>query len=323
MLQSSLNLKPKRKPVTIITGFLGSGKTTLLKRILEEKHGQKIAVIVNEFGEVGIDDKLIVEKNSEMVKMTNGCICCTMQNETSKVLINLLEKGNEFDRVVIETTGLANPLPIMRQFLSEEFIKDNYQLDGVVSMIDAFHIESQLDKHIETKEQIAYSDLLLLNKTDLIDQEKIEPIKTWLHAINPSAPIIETQRSSVAIKEIFDLQAKSREAILQHSHNHQHIEDSQITSFVLEESRPIAMNRLNEWLNSTLLLYSGDLLRYKGIFYIKDRPEKIILQGVHTIFEKTEGKLWTDDEEKKTELVIIGRGLDKDIFEQSFKASLN
>ncbi|MDP2629739.1 MAG: GTP-binding protein [Candidatus Harrisonbacteria bacterium] len=320
MQQNPLQLQEKRKPVTILTGFLGSGKTTLLKRILEEKHGQKIAVIVNEFGEVGIDDKLIVEKNSEVVKMTNGCICCTMQNETSQVLINLMDQRDAFDRVVIETTGLANPLPIMRQFLSEQFIKDNYKLDGVITLVDAKHIKDQLDKNIETKEQAAYADLILLNKVDLSSKEEIQEIEEWLRAINPTAPIIKTERANVELASLFNLEMKTVELSPESDHQHRHIEDSQISSFVLEEDRPLSLGKLKEWLNSTLMIYSGDLLRYKGILRIQNEPRKIILQGVHTVFELSDGALWKDDEEAKSEVVIIGRGLDKEIFESSFKA---
>ncbi|MEZ4156919.1 MAG: GTP-binding protein [Candidatus Paceibacterota bacterium] len=316
-MQSSLGLIPKKKPVTLITGFLGAGKTTLLKRILTENHGQKIAVIVNEFGEVGIDDKLIVEESADMVKLTNGCICCTMKNETATTLINMLDGKNDFERVVIETTGLANPLPILKNFLSEQFIKEHYTLDAVIAVVDAKNVKEQLDTNIETKEQIAYADLILLNKLDLVSQEEAEQIKVWLKAINQSAKIIETERSNAPIEDIFDLQRKEKDYSAPSSHSH--IEDAQINSFVLETDKPISKAKLQSWLSELVLLHSADLLRYKGIFYVKDHPERFVLQGVHTVFELTEDRLWRDGEEQKTQVVFIGRSLDKELFEAGFR----
>lgn len=312
----------KKTPITLLTGFLGAGKTTLLNRILTQNHGEKIAVIVNEFGDIGIDDKLIKRNANGIVELENGCLCCSVKDSTLGTMMKLIDDRKDvqdFDRMIIETTGIANPVPFVRAFLSKPALKKYYRLDGVVTVVDAAHILIQLKEMKEARDQIAIADVILLNKIDLVSEEGIEMVTNELRTRNPAATIVETERSNVDIATILDIDAFNMDTLdVDDSHEHGHGKSGEeVGSIILREQRPLRMEKVVRWIGEALMLNSQDLLRYKGILNIAGRENRLVFQGVHAHFENTDGEPW-GEEERVSEVVLIGRDLEEDFYRRTF-----
>lgn len=323
-------MKSKKVPVTILTGFLGAGKTTLLNYILKENHGEKLAVIVNEYGEVGIDQDLVIGAEEEILEMNNGCICCTVRGDLTRILNQLISakkglsgKRLNFDRVVIETTGLANPAPVAQTFFVDEVVAAFFELDAIVTVVDAKHANMQLDKGHEALEQVAFSDVLLLNKIDLVDSTELEALENRLSHINPTANIYPTKMSEIDLAKILKIHSfklSTKLAVAPHflAKGHHHHHDHHVRSIALREHRPLDAQKVEDFINQWLEDHATDTFRYKGLLYIKDCPVQIIFQGVHMMFTMSDGKPWKEGMEQKSEMVVIGRNLDEKFFIEGF-----
>ncbi|NOT85742.1 MAG: GTP-binding protein [Methylococcaceae bacterium] len=306
-------------PVTILTGFLGAGKTTLLNRILAEEHGARIAVIENEFGEAGIDNDLLIQGEEQIVEMNNGCICCTVRGDLVRILGELAEKRENgtlhFERVIIETTGLADPAPVAQTFFVEQAISEYYLLDAIITVVDAKHALKQLEDNHEAEEQVGFADRLLLSKTDLITPAEITRVETRLRAINARAPIAKVHFGETDIQEILDIRGFNLDAILEiepdflEDVSHEH--DAGITSFVYRTDKALNAAKIMAFIDVMLKDYGNDLLRYKGILHIAGSDRKIIYQGVHMLLADTAGAAWAKDQVRESVLVFIGRNLPK------------
>ena len=308
-------------PVTIVTGFLGSGKTTLLNRILTERHGEKIAVIENEFGEVGIDNELLLSGEEQIVEMNNGCICCTVRGDLIRILRELAEKREAgqlvFDRIIIETTGLADPGPVAQTFFLDELVSQRYLLDAVVTMVDAVHAMSQLDEHEQAQSQVGFADRLLLSKTDLVDCEQIETLSQRLHQINPRANIAAVHFGQTPLGDLLDVRGFNLNAVLEiapgfltDGRHHHH--KNKIGSFVFRSDRDFDDRRLQDFLGAVARVYGPDLLRYKGVLAVSGLPYRVIVQGVHELMGASAGADWGDGESRQSVMVFIGRDLPRD-----------
>ena len=312
-------------PVTILTGFLGSGKTTLLNRILHEQHGEKIAVIENEFGETGIDNEILVQdKEEQIVEMNNGCLCCTVRGDLVRILGDLAKKRRQgklrFDRVIIETTGLANPGPVAQTFFMDEKIHDQFLLDAVVTVIDAVHGNRQLDEHDEARAQVGFADRLLLSKTDLAAEAETKDLMERLRAMNPRAHQKKVHFGETDIREILDIRGFNLNAalevdpaFLEDTHHHH---DDDVKSFVWKDPRPLHMEKIETFLSLMVQNYGEDLLRYKGVLNIQGEPRRMIFQGVHMLMGGTPGKPWEAGESRESVMVFIGRRIPRRLFEE-------
>ncbi|MDA0207996.1 MAG: GTP-binding protein [bacterium] len=304
-------------PVTILSGFLGSGKTTLLNRLLTEYQDEQLALIVNEFGEIGIDDKLLLRTDEEIIEMNNGAICCVLRDDTTKTLLKLVEnKDRQFDRVLIETTGLANPIPIARAILEKPALKDKFKLESVVIMVDASNVLDQLHTTQEAKEQIAAADVIVLNKIDLADERTIAATKMKLRSINPIARIVETQNAEVTLDDLRS-EEKDRSFVTDLAPAH-HDHDDEVTSFVLEADAALDFNKVTQWIGETIMLNSDKLMRYKGILAIAGKNERFVFQGVHQHFEHRKDRVWKEGEDRKSQVVMIGKDLDEAKMREAF-----
>ena len=318
-------------PVTILTGFLGAGKTTLLNRILREHHGRRIAVIENEFGEAGIDnDLLLQERGEQIVEMNNGCLCCTVRGDLVRILGELKdrrEKGElAFERVIIETTGMADPGPVAQTFFLDDAIGEYYLLDSVITVVDAKHAPRQLDEFEEAQEQVGFADRILLSKTDLVSDEDAETLKRRLGQMNPRAPMKPVHFGQTPIDDILDIRGFNLNAILEIEpefleHDHHHHDDA-VQSFVFRASQPLDGVKLEEFLSSMIQVYGNDLLRYKGVLALKDNPHRVVFQGVHMLMGGDLGRPWGADESRESVMVFIGRNLPKDVFLQGLDQCL-
>lgn len=319
-------------PVTIVTGFLGSGKTTLVNRILSEQHGEKIAVIENEFGEVGIDNALLLTGDEQIVEMNNGCICCTVRGDLVRILGELAAKRAAgtiaFARVLIETTGLANPAPVAQTFLLDAGVAAAYRLDAVLTLVDAVHAMRQLDEHELAQQQVGFADRLLLTKTDLVDAAQGTALRERLARINARATICDVPFGQTPIDRLIDIGGFKLDAILEldpgflaggHAHRHH---DDRITSFAFSAQRDFDALRLQDFLGDLLRVFGADLLRYKGVLAIAGLPRRMILQGVHELMGSSAGAPWSADEARHSRFVFIGRDLPREIIAQGLEKSL-
>jgi len=328
-------------PVTILTGFLGSGKTTLLKHILTAEHGKKIAVIENEFGEENIDNEILIQNsNEQIVQMSNGCVCCTIRGDLVEALNQLWEqrksKKIQFDRVVIETTGIANPGPVAQTFFMDDDVAEHYVLDAVVTLVDAKHGDQQLDQHVEAQNQVGFADQIFITKCDVVEESVRQALRNRIVHMNPKAPIKEITHGVVDLNEVFDLHGFNLNAKLDidphfleqddhedcghdhhghdhhdHHDHHHHGHTDKIQSFVFRSDRPFDHKKLEDFLGGILSVFGEKLLRYKGVLYIKGSNRKVVLQGVHEMMGSDMAGPW-GNELKQTKIVFIGQELPKD-----------
>jgi len=336
-------------PVTVLTGYLGAGKTTLLNRILSENHGRRYAVIVNEFGEIGIDNDLIVESDEEIYEMNNGCVCCTVRGDLIRVVEGLMKRPGRFDAIVVETTGLADPVPVAQTFFMDDDVRSKTKLDAVVALVDAKHLPLRLKDSKEAEDQIAFADVVVLNKTDLVTPEELDKVEATIRAINPAAKIHRTQRSGVALNEVLDRGAFDLSRALEndphfldahdhdhdhhdhdhhdhdgHDHHHHHdhasdIHDVTVKSVSLRGGE-MDPKKFFPWIEKVTQMEGPNILRLKGIIALKGDDDRYVLQGVHMILEGDHQRAWKDGEKHESRLVFIGRDLDAERLKKSFDA---
>ena len=347
-------------PVTVLTGFLGAGKTTLLKRILTEFHGKRIAVIENEFGPESIDNDLLVEvHDEEIIELSNGCICCTVRGDLLRTLTDLRKRREagdlQYERVIIETTGMANPGPVCQTFFMDDDVAEYFRLDSVVTVVDAHHGMDTLDKQEEAQKQVGFADRILVSKRDLVSDEDYEKLRSRLVQINPRAPIEAVHFGQTDLKQIIDISGFNLNTILDidpefladthpdaahdhghdhshdhnhdhghghHHHDHDHAHTDEIGAFVFRAKKPFDPERLEEFLSGVVQVYGPDLLRYKGILYMKGLDRRMLFQGVHMLMGAEPGKPWAPNEPKATKMVFIGRKLPKEVFTKGLEQCL-
>lgn len=346
-------------PATILTGFLGSGKTTLLKRVLTEAHGQKIAVIENEFGDEDIDSDILVRDSEEqIIQLNNGCVCCTIREDLRSTLSDLAAKKRkgelDFDRVVIETTGLADPGPVAQTFFMDDEIAESFLLDSILTLVDAKHAEGQLDTRQEARRQIGFADQIFISKTDLVDEAATDALIHRIKHMNPRAPQRKVHFGAVPIAEVFDLRGFNLNAKLDidpafladddghdhahhdHDHDHEHGEghgehcdhphhhhhDDDVKSFVFKSERAFNPAKLEDFLGAIVQVYGPKMLRYKGVLNMKGSDRKVIFQGVHQLMGSDLGPKWAPGEKKTSKMVFIGLDLPKDVFLQGLEQCL-
>ncbi|XAZ22961.1 GTP-binding protein [Sinorhizobium sp. B11] len=354
-MTDAIQTQQKPIPVTVLTGYLGAGKTTLLNRILSENHGKKYAVIVNEFGEIGIDNDLIVESDEEIYEMNNGCVCCTVRGDLIRVVEGLMRRPGRFDGIIVETTGLADPVPVAQTFFMDDDVRAKTELDAVVALVDAKHLPLRLKDSREAEDQIAFADVVIINKTDLVTPEELALIEDIVRAINPAARVYKTSRSGVDLARVLDQGAFNLERALEndphflehghddhvcgpdcdhhhhdhdhHDHDHDHHHHGQMSAIhdVTVQSVSLRGGEMNPerffpWIQKITQTQGPNILRLKGIIAFKDDAERYVVQGVHMIIEGDHQRPWKDGEKHETRLVFIGRDLDRAKLEESFKA---
>ena len=341
-------------PVTVLTGYLGAGKTTLLNRILSEDHGKRYAVIVNEFGEIGIDNDLIVGSDEEVYEMNNGCVCCTVRGDLIRVVAGLMKRqgsGKGFDAIVIETTGLADPAPVAQTFFMDDDVKAKTKLDSVTTVVDARHVLLRLADSKEAREQIAFADQIVLNKIDLVDESELRHVEGVLRRLNPLAPIHRATRSNVPLDAVlgrggFDLErilelepeflnpahgeaGHVHDETCEHDHDHDHDHDGNhahghvlddIKGVSLKLDGPVDGDKVSRWLNETLQSQGPDILRAKGILDVKGEERRLVFQAVHMLLEGDWQRPWREDEARSSRMVFIGRNLDEAALRRGFEA---
>ena len=312
-------------PVTVLTGFLGAGKTTLLNRILTERHGKKYAVIVNEFGEEGIDNDLVVDADEEVFEMNNGCICCTVRGDLIRILGGLMKRADQLDAIIVETTGLADPAPVAQTFFVDQEVADRTKLDAIVTVADAVHLDTQLGEHHEAEEQVAFADVILLNKTDLIDISNLEHVETRIRKINPYAKIIKTARCAAPLEEIVGLNAFSLDRVLEvepdfldYDHDHDH--DDDITSVSFVSDTPLDFDKFQSWFGQVLQTRGQDILRSKGILDFAGHEDRYVFQGVHMLMDGSPMGAWPKDKPRSSRVVFIGRNVENMGLKEGFEA---
>lgn len=345
-------------PVTVLTGYLGAGKTTLLNRILSEPHGKRYAVIVNEFGEIGIDNDLIVESDEEIYEMNNGCICCTVRGDLIRVVEGLMRRPGRFDAIVVETTGLADPAPVAQTFFMDDDVRAKTRLDAVVALVDALHLPARLKDSREAEDQIAFADVVLLNKTDLVTAEELDVVERTVRAINSAAYIHRTERAAVALDAVLDRGSFDLSRVLDnepqfldhhhlehecgpdcdhdHTHHHHHhhhhdhdhdhdheapaaIHDLTVQSISLRAG-PLDPKLFFSWIEKITQIDGPNILRLKGIMAFDDDDDRYVVQGVHMVVEGDHQRAWKDNEKRESRIVFIGRGLDREKLERTFLA---
>ena len=343
-------------PVTVLTGYLGAGKTTLLNRILSESHGKRYAVIVNEFGEIGIDNDLIVESDEEIYEMNNGCVCCTVRGDLIRVVEGLMRRPGRFDAIVVETTGLADPVPVAQTFFMDDDVRAKTRLDAVVALVDAKHLPLRLKDSHEAEDQIAFADVVVLNKTDLVTPDELRDVEAAVRAINPTAKIHRTTRSGVPLDQVLDRGAFDLSRALEndphfldehdhdhdhdyhdhdhdhdhhhhhhdHDHHHHHGEASPIHDVTVQSvslrAGELDPQKFFPWIQKITQAEGPNILRLKGILALKDDPDRYVIQGVHMIIEGDHQRAWRDGEKHESRLVFIGRELDAERLKRTFEA---
>jgi G3E family GTPase len=353
-----MNLMSDKTPVTVLTGYLGAGKTTLLNRILSEDHGKKYAVIVNEFGEVGIDNDLIVGADEEVFEMNNGCVCCTVRGDLIRVLSGLMKRKGGFDAIVVETTGLADPGPVAQTFFVDDDVRAKTELDSVITVVDAMHLPLRLADSHEAVEQVAFADQIILNKTDLVTEAQLRDVEARIRRLNPLAPIHRAQRSNVPLDMIlgrgsFDLNRITElqpeflnpahgepghvhDEHCDHDHDHDHhhhhdhdhhdhhahdhVAEAGIRGISLTFDKPLNGNKVTAWLNDVLQTQGPDILRAKGILDVAGESRRLVFQAVHMILEGDFQRDWKDGEPRFSRMVFIGRNLDEAALKKGFEA---
>jgi G3E family GTPase len=315
-------------PVTLLTGYLGAGKTTLLNRILTTNHGKRFAVIVNEFGEIGIDNDLVVGANEEIFEMNKGCICCTVRGDLIRIISGLLNRAEGFDGVLIETTGLADPAPVIQTFFVDDDLRDKVALDSVVTMVDALHFLEQVDSAHEAEEQIAFADVIVVNKTDLVDADGIAKVEAKIRALNKFAHIHHAVKATVPLETVLDRGSFDLKRLLEvepgfleeDPEDHEH--DDSIASVSLRADRPLEPEKFSAWMREFIMQRGTDVLRTKGILSLKGQDRRYVFQGIHMVMDSDWGAPWDADEERSSRLVFIGRNLAADELQSAFEGCL-
>ena len=343
-----------RTPVTVLTGYLGAGKTTLLNRILTEAHGKRYAVIVNEFGEIGIDNDLVVDADEEVFEMNNGCVCCTVRGDLIRILTGLMRRKGGFDAIIVETTGLADPGPVAQTFFVDEDVKAKTKLDSITTVVDAKHIALRLADSREAQEQIAFADQIVLNKTDLVSEAELVALEARLRRLNPLAPIHRSVRSNVPLEMVLGRGGFDLDRVLElepeflnpahgepghvhdeaceddhghhdhhghdHHDHHDHVHDEDIKGVALTLERPVDGQRMTRWLDGVLAEQGPDILRAKGIVDVKGEERRLVFQAVHMMLEGDFQRPWRDGERRYSRMVFIGRNLDEAVLRRGFEA---
>jgi G3E family GTPase len=346
---------PDKIPVTVLTGYLGAGKTTLLNRILSEPHGQKFAVIVNEFGEIGIDNDLVVGADEEVFEMNNGCICCTVRGDLVRIIDGLMRRKGKFDGIIVETTGLADPAPVAQTFFVDENVGRKTKLDAVVTVADAKWLKDRLKDAPEAKNQIAFADVILINKTDLVSGDELSDVEARIRGINPYARVHRTERARIPLNEVLGRNAFDLDRILDiepdfletgehhhhdhdhdhghdhhhdghaHSHAHgglKHYHDEDMQSVSINADKPLDPDKFFPWVQALVQEEGPSILRCKGIISFKDDDERFVLQGVHMILDGDHQRPWKDGEKRQSRMVFIGRKLPEEKIRQGFESCL-
>ena len=329
-------------PVTVLTGYLGAGKTTLLNRILSEPHGKTYAVIVNEFGEIGIDNDLVVGADEEVFEMNNGCICCTVRGDLIRIIDGLMKRKGKFDAIIVETTGLADPAPVAQTFFMDEDVSEHARLDAVVTVADAKWLKDRLKDAPEAKNQIAFADVIILNKTDLVDAEELADVEARIRAINPYARLHRTQRSQVPLDAVLGRNAFDLDRILEiepafleqeeahdhdhdhgHGHHHHHghhRHDEEVQSLALRLPGAVDPEKFIPWIRDLTQREGPKILRSKGILAFANEPKRFVFQGVHMILDGDLQRDWREGEARESKIVFIGRDLDEEAIKRGFEA---
>ncbi len=321
---SDQTTNPGLIPVTVLTGYLGAGKTTLLNRILSENHGKKYAVVINEFGELGVDNDLVVDADEEVFEMNNGCICCTVRGDLIRIVGGLMKRRGKFDGIIIETTGLANPAPVAQTFFVDEGVRAKTRLDAIVTVVDAKNLPARLADSAEAEDQIAFADVIVLNKTDLVTEAELEDVEARIRKINRFAKIHRTSRAAIAIADVLDQGAFDLARVLErepdflddteHSHN------DDIASMSFEVSRSIDPEKFNAWIGTLLAEKGQDLLRTKGVLGYPNEDRRFAFQAVHMIADGDYIGPWPEGAERRSKLVFIGRNLNRPQLRRGFES---
>jgi len=346
------DLTSQKIPVTVLTGYLGAGKTTLLNRILSENHGKKYAVIVNEFGEIGIDNDLIIGADEEVFEMNNGCICCTVRGDLVRIMEGLMKRRGKFDAIIVETTGLADPAPVAQTFFVDEDVQKNARLDAVVTVADAKWLSDRLKDAPEAKNQIAFADVIVLNKTDLVSKGELSEVEARIRGINPYAKLHRTERCKVKLSDVLERGAFDLDRILDiepdflepgddhdhdhdhhhhhdHDHHHhdhthglKHYHDEEMQSLSLKSDRPLDPMLFMPWLQQLVQAEGQKILRSKGILAFTDDDDRYVFQGVHMMLEGDHQRAWKDGEPRESRLVFIGRELPEQAIRDGFESCI-
>jgi len=325
----------RRTPVTVLTGFLGAGKTTLLNYVLQENHGKRIAVIENEFGEIGIDDALVLESDEEIFEMNNGCICCTVRGDLVRILAKLLRRSDGLDHIIIETTGLADPSPVAQTFFFDDELRDQLELDAIVTLVDAkhllLHLDDVTDGDNQVVDQIAFADRLVITKADLVDDVALREVVRRVREVNSVADIVHAEHGKVDLDRILGVHAFDLDRVVDMDPsfladtepddvggNSQHHHDTSVTSVGIDVAGELDPGRLDAWMDRLMQEWAIDIFRMKGILAIAGEDQRLVFQGVHMLIDIRPAKAWAPGEERRSRLVFIGRNLDRHQLESSF-----